>query len=37
MAGGVTNKLWSIADMVRVIDEWEVARSIKISGDTLVG
>jgi hypothetical protein len=36
MAAGVTNTLWSLTDMVRVIDEWEVARSAK-PGDRLVG
>ncbi len=25
MAAGVTDKLWSLADMVRVVDEWEAA------------
>jgi hypothetical protein len=33
MAAGVTNKLWSIADMVKVIED----RETKISGETLVG
>src|SRR5437764_3483086 len=37
MAAGVTTKLWSLTDLVRVIDEWEVARSAKIGGETLVG
>jgi IS1 family transposase len=36
MAAGVTSKLWSLTDMVRVIDDWEVARSAK-PGDRLVG
>lgn len=38
MAAGVTSTLWSLADMVRIIDDWEAERrSAKISGDTLVG
>jgi hypothetical protein len=37
MAAGVTNTLWSLTDMVQVIEEWEVARSLKISGKTIVG
>src|SRR6202048_2322664 len=37
MAAGVTPKLWSLTDMVRVIEDWEVARSSKISGETMVG
>jgi hypothetical protein len=37
MAAGVTSKLWSLTDMVRVIDDWEAARSLKISGETMVG
>ena len=36
MAAGVSAKLWSLTDMVRVIDEWEVARAAR-SGDRLVG
>lgn len=36
MAAGVTNTLWSLSDMVRVIDEWAMARSAK-PGDRLVG
>jgi len=36
MAAGVTAKLWSLTDMVRVIDEWEVARASKLA-DRLVG
>jgi len=36
MAAGVTAKLWSMADMVRVIEDWEEARSAK-PGDRLVG
>ena len=27
MAAGVTDKLWSLADVVRVIEEWETRRS----------
>ena len=37
MAAGVTTKLWSLTDMVRVIEDWETARSAKTSGETLVG
>ena len=37
MAAGVTTTLWSITDMVKVIDEWETSRSVKINGDMLVG
>ena len=29
MAAGVTTKLWSLADMVRVIEDWEAARLAK--------
>ena len=36
MAAGVSTKLWSLTDMVRVIDEWEMARATK-PGDWLVG
>jgi hypothetical protein len=36
MAAGVVNTLWSLTDMVRVIQDWEVARFTKISGLTLV-
>ena len=36
MAAGVTSKLWSLADMVRVLEDWE-AKSAKLSGETLVG
>ena len=35
MAAGVTQTLWSLIDIVRVIDAWEASRS-KVSGDTLV-
>jgi len=37
MAAGVTPKPWSLTDMVRVIEDWEAARSLKISGETIVG
>jgi hypothetical protein len=30
MAAGVTNTLWSLADMARVIEEWEARRSWQI-------
>ena len=36
MAAGVTNKLWSLTDMVRVIEDWEAERTAK-PGDRLVG
>jgi hypothetical protein len=36
MAAGVTTKLWSMTDMVRVIEEWEAARSAQL-GNRLVG
>lgn len=36
MAAGVTSKLWSLTDMVRVIEDWETARMAKL-GDRLVG
>ncbi len=36
MAAGVTSKLWSLTDMVRVIEDWEAERSAK-PGDRLVG
>jgi len=36
MAAGVTQTLWSLTDMVRVIEDWEAARSVK-PGDWLVG
>ena len=29
MAAGVTNKLWSLTDMVRVNEDWEADRSMK--------
>jgi len=37
MAAGVSDTLWSLTDMVRVIEDWEAAGSAKISGTTLVG
>ncbi len=37
MAAGVTQTLWSLTDMVRVIEDWEAARSAKVGGDLLVG
>jgi hypothetical protein len=37
MAAGVTSKLWSLTDMLPVIEDWEAARSLKISGKTMVG
>ena len=36
MVAGVTSKLWSLTDMVRVIEDWEIARSLKNSGKTMV-
>ena len=33
---GCNSKLWLITDMVRVIEDWEAARSAKISGDMLI-
>jgi hypothetical protein len=27
MAAGITNKLWDLSDMVRVIEEWELLNS----------
>ena len=36
MAAGVTTKLWSLIDMVRVIEDWEAAGEAK-PGDRLVG
>jgi hypothetical protein len=36
MAAGVTSKLWSIADMVKVIEGWE-AQQTRNLGDRLVG
>jgi hypothetical protein len=36
MAAGVTSKLWSLTDMVRVIEDWELARSLKSGGKTMV-
>jgi hypothetical protein len=37
MVAGMTDTLWSLTDMVRVIEDWEAARSLKISGETMVG
>ena len=37
MPAGVTTKLWSLTDMVRVIEDWEAARSLKFTGETMVG
>ena len=37
MAAGVTDTLWSLTDLVRVIEDWGAARSLKISGETMVG
>jgi hypothetical protein len=36
MAAGVTTTLWSLTDMVRVIEDWEAERAAK-PGDRLVG
>jgi IS1 family transposase len=36
MAAEVTSKLWSLTDMVRVLEDWEAARATK-PGDRLVG
>ena len=36
MAAGVTSKLWSLTDMVRVIEEWEERHSPRLA-DRLVG
>jgi hypothetical protein len=36
MAAGVTTKLWSLTDMVRVIEDWEIAHAAK-PGDRLIG
>ena len=36
-AAGVTAKLWSMTDMVRVIEDWEASRSAKVTGETVVG
>ena len=37
MAARVTTKLWSLTDLVRVIEDWEASRSLKIDGETMVG
>ena len=34
---GVTTTLWSLTDMVRVIEDWGAARPAKIRGYMLVG
>jgi hypothetical protein len=36
MAAGVTTKLWSLTDMVRVIEDWEARQTPKLA-DRLVG
>jgi hypothetical protein len=36
MAAGVTGTLWSLTDMVRVIEAWEAERAAKL-GDRVVG
>src|SRR6266849_703709 len=36
MAAGVTQTIWSLTDMVRVIEDWEAVRATKVSGETLV-
>jgi len=36
MAAGVSKTLWSLTDMVRVIEDWEARRSEKL-GNRLVG
>ena len=36
MAAGVTQTLWSLTDMVRVIEDWETRRAAKLA-DRLVG
>jgi IS1 family transposase len=36
IAAGVTSKLWSLTDMVRVIEDWETGRSAN-PGDRLIG
>jgi len=36
MAAGVTQKLWSLTDMARVIEDWEARRASKLA-DRLVG
>ena len=37
MAAGVTTKLWSLTDMVRVIDDWEARHDASRMGDRLIG
>jgi len=29
MAAGVTDKLWELSDMVRVIEEWEAMQNVQ--------
>jgi hypothetical protein len=36
MAAGVTTKLWSLTDMLRVIEDWEARRGPRLA-DRLVG
>jgi hypothetical protein len=36
MAAGVTNTLWSLTDIVRVIEDWEAERAMT-PGNRLVG
>jgi hypothetical protein len=36
MAAGVSNTLWSLTDMVLIIEEWEARHAAKL-GDRLVG
>jgi hypothetical protein len=31
MEAGVTDKLWSLEDMVRIVDEWEASQKDKES------
>jgi hypothetical protein len=31
MAAGVTTKLWSLTDMVRVVEEWEASGATKLA------
>ena len=37
MVAGMTDTLWSLTDMVRVIEDWERRGRLKISGKTMVG
>ena len=36
MAAGVTSKLWSLSDLVRVIEEWEQRHAPRLA-DRLIG